>query len=123
CDDGDGNINPGAGEVCDGIDNDCSGAADDAVELCPGGLCAAGSCDFEGWDRTIGGPGFDGAERVAIDSSGAVYVAGTMQAGGTLGLGVEERISGVGRALFVVKYQTDRTPVWTYVSSGLSPAT
>ncbi len=31
CEDGDGAINPGATEVCDGdVDNDCSGAADDA---------------------------------------------------------------------------------------------
>ncbi len=29
CDDGNGAINPGAAEVCDGVDNDCSGAIDD----------------------------------------------------------------------------------------------
>ena len=29
CDDGDDTINPGAAEVCDGIDNDCNGTADD----------------------------------------------------------------------------------------------
>ena len=31
CDDTDGMINPGATEVCDGLDNDCNGDIDDGV--------------------------------------------------------------------------------------------
>jgi len=34
CEDGDGAINPEAVEICDGIDNDCSGLPDDNVEGC-----------------------------------------------------------------------------------------
>lgn len=39
CADSDGAVNPGAGEVCDGIDNDCSGAADDGAGM----TCVLGS--------------------------------------------------------------------------------
>ncbi|HCH64413.1 MAG TPA: hypothetical protein DFR83_16525, partial [Deltaproteobacteria bacterium] len=31
CDDTDENVNPGASEVCDGVDNNCSGTADDGL--------------------------------------------------------------------------------------------
>jgi len=34
CEDGDATVNPGAVEICDGIDNDCSGIADDNAEGC-----------------------------------------------------------------------------------------
>ena len=36
CNDGDGDVHPGATEVCDGIDNDCN---DEIDESCPGGEC------------------------------------------------------------------------------------
>jgi hypothetical protein len=43
CDDEDGSVNPGADEVCDGIDNDCDGLIDDddpdAVESCADDAC------------------------------------------------------------------------------------
>ena len=40
CDDGDATINPDATEICDGLDNDCSGGVDDLSS----GSCAAESC-------------------------------------------------------------------------------
>ncbi len=45
CDDSDAAINPGADEICDGVDNDCNGKTDDgtASQGCPGG-CVGGSC-------------------------------------------------------------------------------
>jgi len=42
CDDTQPSINPGAPEVCDGIDNDCSGMADDTCVA--GANCCAGQC-------------------------------------------------------------------------------
>ena len=47
CDDADANVRPGATEVCDGVDNDCSGAADDMLpnDACSAGLeCREGAC-------------------------------------------------------------------------------
>ncbi len=48
CDDGDPGVFPGAAEVCDGIDNDCSGSADDgaADATCSSfdSTCAVGRC-------------------------------------------------------------------------------
>jgi len=53
CDDDDANAHPGADEVCDGVDNDCSGAADDLWDCDPGN-CGDGTW---GWlpvdDATI----------------------------------------------------------------------
>ncbi len=50
CDDGDPDIHLGAEEICDGQDNDCSGAADDDLPAgaCPdGATCQAGGCVAE----------------------------------------------------------------------------
>jgi hypothetical protein len=37
CDDGDPAVNPGAVEICDGVDNDCNGTCEDSGELDPDG--------------------------------------------------------------------------------------
>ena len=45
CDDTHSQVLPGAQEACDGLDNDCSGAADDSTALCPpGAACQDGGC-------------------------------------------------------------------------------
>ena len=43
CDDADAGVHPGASELCDGVDQDCSGAADEGL-LGEGKACAAESC-------------------------------------------------------------------------------
>ncbi len=44
CDDSNGNVHPGAAEVCDGKDNNCNGATDETA-TCPGmATCEAGAC-------------------------------------------------------------------------------
>ena len=44
CDDGDGDVNPGASEVCNGIDDDCDGTADSS-SVCP--------CDVERYNSHV----------------------------------------------------------------------
>ncbi|MCB9764074.1 MAG: hypothetical protein H6739_30160 [Alphaproteobacteria bacterium] len=63
CDDADAAIHPGATEVCNGIDDDCSGAADDAV----GELFYADN-DGDGYgDPAISTQSCDGAEGYVAD--------------------------------------------------------
>ncbi len=90
CDDADAAVHPGAAETCDGLDNDCSGAADEGLvracerscgtgtEVCAGGAFTA--CDL--WC-----PG-DPIELSALDEAGdARGVAGGCSAAGSRGAG------------------------------------
>ena len=66
CDDVDAGVNAGAAELCNGRDDDCSGAADDATALCaPGQSCEAGVCVDV--DMTTGqGGGVSGIPEVEL---------------------------------------------------------
>jgi hypothetical protein len=70
CDDGDSSINPDATEVCDGVDSDCSGVADDDPALY--GLdyaCGALSCE----DILFDNPSYqDGVYWIDPDGNGSV---------------------------------------------------
>jgi len=87
CDDGDPNVHPGAAEVCDLVDNDCDGTADDSTpdDPCPNVECALAcggdqvcidACppqdcvdhDGDGW-----GVGADCAEQDPDDSDPATW--------------------------------------------------
>lgn len=113
CDDSDINVNPGATETCNGVDDSCSGAIDDGGSLCPGGLCLGGRCDFAAWDKTFGTVNGDTANAVAFDGAGNVYVAGVARAG-TVDFGGGSRTIAVS-AIVVVKYAPDGRYVWDFV--------
>jgi hypothetical protein len=49
CDDGDGMINPGAAELCDGVDNDCDGLVDDDDGDVVGGSTWYADADLDGY--------------------------------------------------------------------------
>jgi len=64
CDDSDPAVNPGAVDLCDGIDNDCNGTADDAEEIPYDGL--DNDCDGEDIDD-VDGDGFVAEEAGGDD--------------------------------------------------------
>ena len=62
CDDTNANVNPGAPEICDGLDNDCNGTADDGLI-------------FQDYYLDADGDGYgDGAATNACESPGTDYV-------------------------------------------------
>ncbi|MEQ9075542.1 MAG: putative metal-binding motif-containing protein [Sandaracinaceae bacterium] len=113
CDDDDGAVNPDAREVCNGLDDDCSGAVDDETSspLCPGGTCDAGRCSFRPWDRIFGGSGNDRAQSVVTDAAGNVYVAGLLAPGSDFGAGPEARVA-------LASYTPDGLLRWTLPFEG-----
>ncbi|MCB9741860.1 MAG: hypothetical protein H6740_04600 [Alphaproteobacteria bacterium] len=72
CDDADGAIHPGATELCDTLDNDCNGTADDSLSAYGGGAdCPALSCDDQ---LSTVSSSADGTYWIDPDSSGAFEV-------------------------------------------------
>jgi len=59
------------------------------------------------WTRTVGGTGDEYAWAVASDKSGAIYVAGTMVNG------IDGQKSFGGLDIFVTKFSSDGTKLWT----------
>lgn len=71
CDDDRADVRPGAEEVCDGVDNDCSGAADEAWDADGDGVAAcAGDCDDADPRRRPGFP--ETCNRIDDDCDGVV---------------------------------------------------
>ncbi|MFK7990728.1 MAG: putative metal-binding motif-containing protein [Sandaracinaceae bacterium] len=116
CDDDDVNVNPGASELCDGLDNNCSGEVDDEGSLCPGGTCALGRCEFVGWDRTFGSVSDDFGGGVAIDNSGNIYVSGVIREDSEFGDGPLVEVGGGEYSPFVVSFTPDRTKRWVWTA-------
>lgn len=126
CDDDDININPGASEVCDGIDNDCDSAVDmSTVSLCPGGLCTSGRCDLTAWQRGIGSGDLESVASVAMDPMGNVLVAGTFNGTVDFGGGDEPApgASSTNNDAFIVAYAADETFLWARTHTDASDNT
>ncbi len=107
CNEGNPNIHPGATEVCNNVDDDCSGAPDDASPTtlcgplshgqpaCSGGSCTLGTCD-SGWYDVDGqystgcecaadaGEPFDSSCQNAVDLGVLPDNGSTTSAGGNI---------------------------------------
>jgi hypothetical protein len=84
CDDNDASINPGANELCDGKDNNCSGAIDEGFDI--GTVCSAGigACKTTGskicaadglstvCNATPGAPSIEVCDNIDNDCDGSV---------------------------------------------------
>lgn len=108
CDDADPLVGPGMIEVCDGRDNDCSGAADDGDALCgASGECLDGEC---AWRLEATGAGAwhrCGSAAASAWCSGADCESGTVMVG-VPEAGLTDLPLGTYEALFRAK--VDRFP-------------
>jgi len=123
CADDDININPGASEVCDGVDNDCDATVDvSSSSLCPGGLCVAGRCDLDAWDRAFGSGDLEDVTGVAVDAMGNVIVVGVYNEEVDFGGGPEPApgASSTNDDAFIAAYGPDESFLWvqTLTNSG-----
>lgn len=114
CDDTNPLVNAMIAEVCNGIDDDCSGAADDAPagsSLCPGGVCLGGHCSFSPWDRVVGSSN-GGLTGIATDGAGNLYVVGAQ-------LGTESDFgAGPTSTPLLASYTADGTLRWVFEYDG-----
>ena len=114
CDDTNAQVNTAAVEVCNGVDDDCSGMVDDAppdMPLCPGGICVGGGCSFSAWDQVLGGPN-GGTTGIAADAAGNLYITGA-QFGQAADFG-----AGPTTTPLVASYTADGTLRWVYEYTG-----
>ena len=93
CEDTSGTINPGNTELCDGIDNDCSGITDDgsANSTCKSGSCVNGSCGSTcpSGSLDLNGSASDGCECTVLsensgDTCGSAVDLGPLTSGGSV---------------------------------------
>ncbi len=86
CDDADASVRPGAAEVCfDGVDNDCSGAEDDALDADGDGFAACLDCDDT--DAFVFPGAAEACDGVDNDCSGAADEPWDLDGDGAAGCG------------------------------------
>ncbi len=70
------------------------------------------------FDRTVGGPGEDAGNAIALDDEGNVYMAGSFN--GTVNFGGGDRISAGGEDIYIVKFDREGNYLWDYTRGDAS---